>query len=61
MWHVDAITHTILVHVTSFPCAVKEFEWRNSYFFKLGDDACPAHNELLRECKEKGLLGFELP
>jgi hypothetical protein len=47
--------------VTSFPCAVKEFEWRNSYFYKLGDDACPAHNELLRECKEKGLLGFELP
>mmetsp|Transcript_7207 Transcript_7207/g.10971 ORF Transcript_7207/g.10971 Transcript_7207/m.10971 type:complete len:335 (-) Transcript_7207:55-1059(-) len=46
--------------VTDFPCAVKEFEWRNQYFYNLGDDACPTHNELLRECGEKGFLGFEL-
>lgn len=47
--------------VASFPCAVKEFEWRNKYFYDLGDDACPVHNGLLRECAEKGLLSFELP
>eukprot|EP00552_Chaetoceros_brevis_P003009 CAMPEP_0197741444 /NCGR_PEP_ID=MMETSP1435-20131217/27672_1 /TAXON_ID=426625 /ORGANISM="Chaetoceros brevis, Strain CCMP164" /LENGTH=103 /DNA_ID=CAMNT_0043331555 /DNA_START=1 /DNA_END=312 /DNA_ORIENTATION=- len=47
--------------VADFPCAVKEFEWRNEYFYKLGDEACPTHNGLLRECKEKGLLGFEFP
>ena len=46
--------------VANFPCAVKEFEWRNEYFYKLGDEACPTHNELLRECKEKGFLGFDL-
>jgi hypothetical protein len=47
--------------VTDFPCAVKEFEWRNQYFYNLGDDACPTHNGLLRECAEKGFIGFELP
>jgi hypothetical protein len=47
--------------VADFPCGVKEFEWRNEYFYKLGDDACPTHNSLLRECKEKGLIGFDLP
>ena len=47
--------------VADFPCAVKEFEWRNQYFYNLGDDACPTHNQLLRECKEKGFLGFDLP
>ena len=47
--------------VTDFPCAVKEFEWRNQYFYNLGDEACPTHNGLLRECAEKGFLGFELP
>jgi len=47
--------------VTDFPCGVKEFEWRNQYFYNLGDDACSAHNGLLRECAEKGFLGFELP
>lgn len=47
--------------VADFPCAVKEFEWRNQFFYKLGDSACPTHNELLRECAEKGALGFELP
>ena len=30
--------------VTDFPCGVKEFEWRNQYFYDLGDDACPLHN-----------------
>lgn len=47
--------------VADFPCGVKEFEWRNKYFYDLGDAACPTHNSLLRECAEKGLLGFELP
>ena len=47
--------------VADFPCAVKEFEWRNQYFYKLGDEACPTHNALLRECAEKGFIGFELP
>jgi hypothetical protein len=47
--------------VFDFPCAVKEFEWRNQYFYNLGDKACPTHNALLRECAEAGKLGFELP
>ena len=47
--------------VTDFPCGVKEFEWRNKYFYDLGDDACPIHNGLLRECAAAGKLGFELP
>lgn len=47
--------------VTDFPCGVKEFEWRNEYFYKLGDEKCPIHNGLLRECKEKGLIAFDLP
>jgi hypothetical protein len=47
--------------VSGFPCGVKEFGWRNRYFYDLGDDACPIHNGLLRECAEAGKLGFELP
>jgi len=47
--------------VSNFPAAVKEFEWRNQYFYDLGDEACPTHNSLLRECAEKGFLSFELP
>lgn len=47
--------------VADFPCGVKEFEWRNRYFYDLGDGACPIHNGLLRECAEQGKLGFELP
>ena len=47
--------------VRNFPCGVKEFPWRNQYFYKLGDASCPVHNDLLRECQEQGLLGFELP
>ena len=47
--------------VADFACGVKEFEWRNEYFYKLGDEACPTHNALLRECKEKVFLGFDLP
>jgi hypothetical protein len=46
--------------VTDFPCGVKEFEWRNKYFYDLGD-ACPIHNGLLRDCAESGKLAFELP
>lgn len=46
--------------VADFPCGVKEFEWRNQYFYKLGDEACPTHNKLLRECKENGKISFEL-
>jgi len=47
--------------VASFPAAVKEFEWRNSYFFNLGDEACPTHNGLLKGCAESGKLSFQLP
>ncbi len=52
--------------VTDFPCAVKEFQWRNQYFYNLkcGDDskiACPNHNEMLQECEKKGYLSFDLP
>ena len=52
--------------VADFPCAVKEFQWRNQYFYNLkgSDDskiACPNHNELLQECFKKGFLSFELP
>mmetsp|Transcript_14107 Transcript_14107/g.20028 ORF Transcript_14107/g.20028 Transcript_14107/m.20028 type:complete len:301 (-) Transcript_14107:77-979(-) len=47
--------------VADFPCGVKEFEWRNQYFYDLGDDACPKHNSLLKECAAAGKLGFELP
>lgn len=46
--------------VANFPCAVKEFEWRNKYFYQLGDDKCPAHNGLLRECQAAGKLSFPL-
>jgi hypothetical protein len=47
--------------VADFPCGVKEFEWRNKYFYDLGDESAPTHNALLKECAEKGLLSFELP
>ncbi|VEU44550.1 unnamed protein product [Pseudo-nitzschia multistriata] len=47
--------------VADFPCGVKEFEWRNKYFWDLGDEAVPTHNGLLRECAAKGILSFELP
>ncbi len=46
--------------VSDFPCGVKEFEWRNKYFYDLGDEACTIHNGLLRECAAQGKLGFEL-
>jgi hypothetical protein len=45
--------------VADFPCGVKEFEWRNQYFYTLGD-ACLTHNTLLRECAKAGKLNFEL-
>ena len=47
--------------VADFPCGVKEFEWRNEYFYKLGNDAVPTHNALLQECATNGLLSFTLP
>lgn len=47
--------------VASFPCGVKEFEWRNKYFYDLGDIACSIHNGLLRQCAERNKLGFDLP
>jgi len=47
--------------VADFPCAVKEFEWRNQYFYNLGDESCPTHNALLRGCAENGFLGLDLP
>eukprot|EP00560_Eucampia_antarctica_P008360 CAMPEP_0197825744 /NCGR_PEP_ID=MMETSP1437-20131217/2782_1 /TAXON_ID=49252 ORGANISM="Eucampia antarctica, Strain CCMP1452" /NCGR_SAMPLE_ID=MMETSP1437 /ASSEMBLY_ACC=CAM_ASM_001096 /LENGTH=295 /DNA_ID=CAMNT_0043425881 /DNA_START=162 /DNA_END=1049 /DNA_ORIENTATION=+ len=47
--------------VADFPCAVKEFEWRNQYFYNLGNEACPTHNALLKECEDKGSITFSLP
>jgi hypothetical protein len=47
--------------VAGFPCGVKEFEWRNKYFYDLGDEKVPTHNALLKECAVGGLLSFELP
>ena len=47
--------------VADFPCGVKEFEWRNKYFYDLGDDAVPTHNALLKECAAAGKLSFQLP
>lgn len=59
--------------VATFPCAVKEFEWRNGFFWAIsrqlvkdaaGDeakDALPLHTSLLRSCADQGLLGFDLP
>jgi len=47
--------------VADFPCGVKEFEWRNQYFWNLGDDAVPIHNGLLKDCAAKEILPFELP
>eukprot|EP00526_Cylindrotheca_closterium_P014917 CAMPEP_0113625336 /NCGR_PEP_ID=MMETSP0017_2-20120614/13087_1 /TAXON_ID=2856 /ORGANISM="Cylindrotheca closterium" /LENGTH=275 /DNA_ID=CAMNT_0000535447 /DNA_START=169 /DNA_END=996 /DNA_ORIENTATION=- /assembly_acc=CAM_ASM_000147 len=46
--------------VANFPAAVKEFAWRNKYFFDLGDEEVPIHNTLLRECQDGGLLDFSL-
>ncbi|KAL3944344.1 MAG: hypothetical protein SGBAC_001591 [Bacillariaceae sp.] len=46
--------------VSDFPAAVKEFAWRNKYFFDLGEEEVPIHNALLRECHEGGLLDFSL-
>lgn len=47
--------------VADFPCGVKEFEWRNKYFYDLGDEAVPTHNALLKECAASGKLSFQLP
>lgn len=47
--------------VADFPCGVKEFEWRNKYFYDLGDEVVPTHNALLKECAANGKLSFELP
>ena len=47
--------------VYGFPCGVKEYEWRNRYFYDMGDERCPVHNRLLRECAERGKLDFALP
>ncbi len=41
--------------VSNFPCAVKEYEWRNKVFYEMG---CTVHNGLLEECKEKGVFQF---
>ncbi len=46
--------------VADFPCGVKEFEWRNKYFYDLGDEAVPIHNALLKECEGSGKLSFKL-
>ncbi|GMH61337.1 hypothetical protein TrLO_g8721 [Triparma laevis f. longispina] len=41
--------------VSTFPAAVKEFEWRNKVFY---DKQCTIHNGLLEECVEKGVFAF---
>ena len=41
--------------VSNFPCAVKEFEWRNQAFYNKG---CALHDELLAECEKKGKFTF---
>ena len=53
----------MLLLMLLFPFFIQtpQFEYRNSYFYELGDEAVPTHNELLRECASKGLLSFELP
>jgi len=35
--------------VEMFPPKVKEFPWRNQYFYNLGEDLMPEHNGLLRD------------
>ena len=57
MAHLSAYTDV----VANFPCGFEEFEWCNEYFYKLGDEVCPTHNTLPRECKEQDFLGFDLP
>uniref|UniRef100_A0A7S1TQA1 Uncharacterized protein n=1 Tax=Phaeomonas parva TaxID=124430 RepID=A0A7S1TQA1_9STRA len=59
--------------VANFPCGVKEFEWRNGFFWALsreavkaagGDEAadvCPIHTKLLRGLEAEGKIGFDLP
>eukprot|EP00878_Enallax_costatus_P020036 GHUV01021165.1.p1 GENE.GHUV01021165.1~~GHUV01021165.1.p1 ORF type:complete len:189 (+),score=56.09 GHUV01021165.1:1077-1643(+) len=45
--------------VAHYPTAIKEFEWRNGYFYKLSqeavldarEDPCPTHTALLQEVK----------
>lgn len=45
--------------VADYPTAIKEFEWRNGYFYKLSQEAvldgradpCPMHTALLQEVK----------
>ena len=34
--------------VSHFPTAVKEFPWRNGYFYGLGEDVCPKHTAALK-------------
>ncbi|CAN0419803.1 unnamed protein product [Hapterophycus canaliculatus] len=50
--------------VAHFPAAVKEFSWRNGFFWEISekarkmdnDDPCPLHTKLLRQvADEQGL------
>ena len=41
--------------VSGFPCAVKEYEWRNEYFSRRG---CPVHQRLLGDCVRRGEFAF---
>ena len=41
--------------VADFPCAVKEYEWRNKLFHEKG---CELHNSLLDKCVERGVFAF---
>ena len=37
--------------VAHFPTAVKEFDWRNGYFYGLGEAVCPKHTAALKNLK----------
>ena len=51
--------------VAHFPTALKEFSWRNYYFYDISkradQDPCPLHTEMLESGKEKGVLSWEVP
>ena len=55
---------SILRSVAHYPAAVKEFAWRNGFFWEISEkaraagkaDPCPLHSKLLRQvAEEQGL------
>ncbi|KAA8499992.1 hypothetical protein FVE85_7577 [Porphyridium purpureum] len=51
--------------VAHFPTALKEFPWRNNFFYQISksatEDPCPLHTELLESGKANGILSWEAP